>query len=101
MTRAWLGVAASDLSLQGAAERGLSPDQGVLLVVVTEDGPAWEAGLREDDVLLSISGNSVGTVRDLTRLLRDDFRAEDLVAVDILRDGQQHTIQVILGERPP
>ena len=98
---AWLGVVASDLSLQVAAERGLPSNQGVLLVDVTEDGSAWEAGLREDDVLLSISGNSVGTVRDLTRLLRYDFRAGDQVEVDIWRDGQQHTIKVILGERPP
>ena len=98
---AWLGVVASDLSLQGAAERGLSPDQGVLLVDVTEDGPAWEAGLREDDVLLSISGNSVCSVRDLVRLLRNDFRAGDQVGVDIWRDSQLHTSQVILGERPP
>ena len=97
---AWLGVVASDLSLQEAAERNLAPDMGVLLIDVAENGPAWEAGLRADDVLLTISGNGVVTVKDLTRILRYDFRAGDPVEVDIWRDGQQHTLQVILGERP-
>ena len=97
---AWLGVVASDLSLQEAAERNLAPDLGVLLIDVAEDGPAWEAGLREDDVLLTISGNGVVTVRDLIRILRYNFRAGDPVEVEIWRDSQQHTLQVILGERP-
>ena len=97
----WLGVVISDLSAVAAMERGLVAGQGVLVADVERDGPAWLGGIREGDVMLSISGRDVPTVRDLSRVLRLDFRAGDTVEVEIWRGGQPQTLQVTLGERPP
>ena len=98
---AWLGVVIADLSAVEAMERGLGAGQGVLVIDVESDGPAGLAGIREDDVLVSISGRVVPTVRELSRVLRLEFRAGDAVEVEIRRGGQPQTLQVTLGERPP
>ena len=96
---AWLGVVISDLSAEEAARRNLGALKGILVVDVVEDGPAWQAGLREDAVLLSIAGRGTPTIKDLTLRLRD-FRAGDAVDVGVWRGDQRQTVNIALGERP-
>ena len=96
----WLGVIISDLSVEDAAERNLMVGQGVLVIDVVEGDPASRAGIRPGDVMLSISGHDVLTVQDLSRVMRQEFRAGDTVEVDIWRDNQRLTFNLTLGERP-
>ena len=96
---AWLGGEFSDLSTEEAAKRNLSSGRGVLVTDIIKDGPAWRAGIREGDVILSVTDREVSTVKQLTLLLKD-FRADDTAEVELLRDGQRHTLQVTLGARP-
>ena len=96
---AWLGGEFADLSTEEAAKRNLSSGRGVLVTDIIKDGPAWRAGIREGDVILSVTDREVSTVKQLTLLLRD-FRADDTAEVEFLRDGRRHTLQVTLGARP-
>ena len=96
---AWLGVSVAELSPEEASKQNVSVGSGVLVTDVIDDGPASEAGIQEDDVIHSITQREVRTIRDLILLLRD-FRAGDVVDVDILRDDERLTIRVNLAERP-
>ncbi len=96
----WLGVFISELDAQQAAERDLPVQHGVLVADVFPDSPAWGGGIRAGDVMLSISGHELPTVRELTRVLRFEFQVGDLVKVEVWRDGERRTFEFTLGERP-
>ncbi|MDP2576793.1 MAG: PDZ domain-containing protein [Candidatus Palauibacterales bacterium] len=53
-----------------------SEGRGLLLVRVVEGTPAYEAGLREGDVVISINGQPVESVEDLREQLSESGEAE-------------------------
>lgn len=84
--------------------------QGAQVTDVLEDGPADEAGIREDDIITSIDGHSLFEPLDpdveqgfdldesipVQRLLAiaRDLDPGEQVEIDYLRDGQSHTTTV-------
>jgi serine protease Do len=59
VTRAYLGVYIAPVSAEGAEQLGLPGPGGALVVDVTRNGPAYEAGIRRGDVILSLGGTKV------------------------------------------
>ena len=97
---AWLGVILDDLDAQSAAQVGVPIREGVLIVDIVREGPAWQAGIRRLDVVVSMGGAKVSTVRDLIRLLRLDHGVGEKVELKVFREKQELTLEVTLGERP-
>jgi 2-alkenal reductase len=52
------------------------------------------------DILLSIDGEPLETSRDLTLYLDTRTEIGQTVTVSVVRDGQEQTFEVTLGERP-
>jgi S1-C subfamily serine protease len=111
----WLGVSALDINIAIANEIDLEKPQGVLVVNVTEGSPAIQAGLRgsnEDvsldgqtvpiggDVIIGIDGVSIRRMADLVVYMERNTSPDDSVVLEIIRDGEEKNIDVILGERP-
>lgn len=71
--------------------------RGVALSGVAAGGPAAKAGLQAGDVLLSVAGQTVRSVKDLHEVLRK-LEPGKSVAVAVLRDGTEVTVTVVLGE---
>jgi S1-C subfamily serine protease len=71
--RAYIGVEAQTVPLHRRIVRfyDLEKETGVMIVGVTPGSPAEHAGLRDGDVILAFSGQTVGGVDDLHRLLTD------------------------------
>ncbi|HZA24846.1 MAG TPA: PDZ domain-containing protein, partial [Dehalococcoidia bacterium] len=83
-----------------AAEVGLPVREGVVIQDVLTGGPADQAGIQRGDIILSIGHHKLTTVRELTRLLRQEFQADQEVSVELFRQGSTLTVQMVLGERP-
>ena len=101
---AWMGVFLADLSPEVAAQVGLPIREGVIIQNTLVDGPSDRAGIHPGDIVVKIDGHDIATVSDLTRLLKQEFKAGQEVEVQVFRvvDGQSSTkvLALELGERP-
>ena len=98
--RSWLGVQIQGLREDErlrAAHPGLR--DGVFVPGVTPEGPADRAGLRPEDVILSVEGRPVSTVAQLRRQITRK-PAGSKVALAIQREGKPRTLDVTLDPMP-
>src|SRR5437588_2844229 len=85
---AFLGVGTEDISKENMARYGMREVRGVGVTEVVKDSPAEKAGLRKDDVILRFDGESVTSVRKLTRLVNESS-ADQNVRLMISRGGSE------------
>ena len=98
--RGYMGVLFADLTPAFIAQLGLDMDaEGVLLTEVVPETPAWNAGLRPGDVILAANDEPMPTTGELLKFLMM-HPPGDSMEVLALREGEQMTVQLTLGERP-
>jgi S1-C subfamily serine protease len=95
--RAWLGVAGGRRPLPPQARRELDREAGVELVEVVPDGPAARAGLRAEDLLVSVDGEPVRGVDELQRRLVAEMIGRT-VELEVVRDGALRRVEVVPQE---
>ncbi len=96
-THGYLGVHLVDLSEQLGDYFGVSDGEGVLVSNVEEDSPAEKAGIKAGDVVLSAGGDKIEDSGDLSKVVRDYDKGDDLTLV-VLRDGHRKEISCEVGE---
>jgi len=67
--RGLLGVVIEELDDQRAKSYGLEKVEGVLISSTTPGGAADEAGLKAEDIILSVDGRSVNSVPELQEII--------------------------------
>jgi serine protease DegS len=73
-------------------------DETVTVTGVVPGGPADSSGLERGDVVLSVDGEAVTTLRELYETLwRKD--PGETVGMQVLRDESIHVIDVVAGDR--
>jgi len=98
--RAYLGVLPLSINPLVAAQLGLDPEiEGILLRRVLPDSAADDAGLKEGDIIISMSDQPMRNTGELSKFLIS-FKPGDIVNVRLLRDGSELIASIILGERP-
>lgn len=70
------------------------------LLSVDPDSPAGKAGLKADDILVSIDGKKIATEADFNRLLGAK-RPNDLIALEVRRGANLLTYKITLSKRDP
>lgn len=110
----WLGISGMTVTPAVAGALSLPVDRGVLLQRVVPGGPADQAALRGSDqflevegvmmtsggdILVALDGIQVRDMDDLIVLLAEKAVGQT-VTMTILRDGEEQSVDVTLGERP-
>ncbi|HET9372460.1 MAG TPA: trypsin-like peptidase domain-containing protein [Vicinamibacterales bacterium] len=93
-----IGVRAQTLTPLLAAGLGLPRDRGVVLADVLPNTPAFRAGLKPGDIVLSVDGKPMENGRQFQVTLYRRF-VGDIVRLEILRDGRVTTEPVAMTER--
>jgi membrane-associated protease RseP (regulator of RpoE activity) len=94
----YLGVDTRDITPDRLATLHLKDERGVEVTMVDQDAPAGKAGLKEQDVILTLNGAEVQSVEQLRRMIRETPPGR-VVTLGISRSGQPITIKVELADR--
>ena len=97
--RGYLGLMPDDLTVAERGQIGLENDRGILVVEVYEGGPAERAGLRVNDIILSINDEPILQERQAL-LIAASTKPGDEIDVVAWRDGEAFRTTVIATERP-
>lgn len=97
--RGIIGVDVATVNAAVAARRGLSVEEGALVVDVLEGGPAEKAGIRRDDVIVAVDGKQISSAEQLRAVLRTK-KPGDTVRVEVVRGTERLGFDVTLAEMP-
>ena len=95
---AFLGITMEDVTASNMSEYKLADEKGAIVRSVQEGSPAEEAGLLENDVVLQFGGESVWSLRQLSRLVSETPVGRN-VAIAVSRDGKHVNLSATLRAR--
>lgn len=94
----YLGVYISDVGAEDVDRLGLRGEHGVLVTGVADEGPARDAGLQEDDVIVSWNGERLESEAQLRRILGETPPGRS-ARLGLVRGGSERSVTVELGDR--
>lgn len=111
--RPWLGISTIQITPRLASRLALNIKEGLIVRGTLPNGPAAKAGIIGSeqyrivdnriqllaDILTKVDGQKIASEEDLYRVLKDR-RPNDVVWVEIIRDGKPLKIKVQLEPRP-
>jgi len=95
----YIGISSTSLDPAIAAANDLPVDQGNFVQGVEEGSPAEDAGLEEGDIVTAVDGTEISLARTLPNILLD-YQPGDEIELTVLRDDDEQTLPLTLGEAP-
>ena len=109
LSRPYMGVVYRALDRQFATAEKLPVNDGALVIpggngnasspAVVPNSPADKAGIKQGDIIVKVNGQAIDGDHPLDATL-SEYAPGDTVAVELLRNGANVTVQVTLGTRP-
>jgi len=96
VTRGWLGVGIQNLDTELKKYYGV--DKGVLVAEVFPGEPAEKAGIKANDIILSINGTPVDSSRELSQTV-SELDVGQTAKIKVKRGGDTKTFKATVGER--
>jgi S1-C subfamily serine protease len=95
--RAYLGIAGGPRPLPPRLARELRQESGVEVVEVVEGGPAADAGVRAEDLIVAVDGAPIAGVDDLHKLMVSDAIGR-IVHLSVVREGRRLELDLVPAE---
>jgi S1-C subfamily serine protease len=95
--RAFVGIAGGDRPLPPGVRAQLGRETGVEVIGVEPEGPAAAAGMRPEDLIVSIDGRPVERMDDLLALMSGDAVGVP-VQVGVVRAGRRLELELVPAE---
>jgi serine protease Do len=95
--RAYLGIAGGPRPLPPRARASLDMHSAVEVVSVVEGSPAARAGLRPEDLIVSVDGTPTASVDELQRLMVEELIGRP-VEVRVVREGRVNSLRLVPDE---
>jgi predicted metalloprotease with PDZ domain len=97
-SQGYLGVDLADVDQEKAQALRLKEARGAVITLIDHDAPAGQIGLKVNDVVLKLNGQSVEGAEQLRGMLRE-IPAGCKVSLEISRGGNIQTLDVELANR--
>ncbi len=94
--RGLLGVQIQPISEELAKSMSLDSEKGALVAQVSPDSAAKAAGIQSGDVIKSVDGKNVDTIKDLTRMI-SGMKPGTSAKLGVWRDGKDMTVTAKIG----
>jgi serine protease Do len=99
VTRGWIGVGIQPVTKEIQEALDLPDRNGVLVSSIVEDSPAEKAKLEREDVIVSLNGEKIESMRAFRNRIAATPPGTD-VDLAVLRDGKRREVTVALGKLP-
>jgi serine protease Do len=97
--RGWIGVSIQPVTPDIADSLGLKEAKGALVDEPQQDSPASQAGIRSQDVIVSVDGKAIEDARGLARTIAAMPPGQS-IKVALIRNGEQRTVELKVGSYP-
>lgn len=94
----YLGVDTRDITPDRLSVLHLKEETGVEITMVDQDAPAGKAGLKEQDVILTLNGEKIASVEQLRRMIRETPSGR-IISLGLSRNGAPMIFKVQLADR--
>jgi S1-C subfamily serine protease len=99
VVRGWIGVEPTEITADLAKTFNVQRDNGVIITGVLQNGPAFKAGIKPGDVLVSVQGQPIQTVAELLARV-SALKPGQAAQMTVLRQADQIDVMVVPGQRP-
>ncbi len=89
--KAWFGISTTEVP---------GDKKGVLITSIILDSPAYKAGLKADDLVTQVNGNSIQNPMELIHMM-EQAQPGSSFEITIERNQKRHNFTVVLEEKPP
>lgn len=96
IVRPIIGIQYVDITPALQQGKKIAIDNGIYIKDVLTDLPAWEAGLKMWDSIISINGKGINNQLPFLYQLYT-YIPGDYISLDVIRDGEKLTFNVLLG----
>ena len=95
----WIGTGIADLTPQIVQDRALETANGVLVTEIFDNSPAQTAGIKVDDIIVSMDNVSVKDSADLTSYLGEFKSPGDAATIGLIRGTARLNLDIKVGKR--
>ena len=100
IARGWLGLAVQPVQVPEELRHEAGQAQALMILGVSKDGPAAQAGVLMGDILVALDGAPVAGMSQLAGLLGPDAVGKQ-IELRLIRAGRAQSLNATVGERPP
>jgi serine protease Do len=98
-SRGWLGIYVEEMTEKQATLLGLAAPRGTFVGEVLKSSPAFNAGLKNGDLILQANTEKIRNGRHLSRILAG-LEPGKVLQVTVLRGNRTQTVDVVVGKSP-
>jgi S1-C subfamily serine protease len=99
VARGWLGLAVQPVLVPEDLRAEAGEPHGLMVLGVSSDGPAAQAGVLMGDILVAIDGAAVASTSRLAERLGPEAVGKQ-VELRLVRAGATRSLSAVVGERP-
>ena len=97
--RGYIGISGREIAPLHAQGGGMDQIQGIVVNEVAPDGPAAQAGIQVNDLIISVNNKpAVSALETMDQVA--EIRPGSVISVVVMRDDKQLTLQVPIPEYP-